>query len=46
MDGIQGDMMAEIENEKINEFKNDDLKDLFLSVGGLQVIFRISFRLQ
>ena len=29
-------MMAEIENEKIHEFKKDDLKDLFC----LLVVFR------
>lgn len=32
MDGIQGDMMVEIEYKEIHEFEKDDLKDLFLSV--------------
>jgi GNAT superfamily N-acetyltransferase len=32
MDGIQGDMMVEIEYKEIHEFEKDDLKELFLSV--------------
>ena len=36
MDGIQGDMMVEIEYKEIHEFEKDDLKDLFC----LLVVFR------
>ena len=33
MDGIQGGLMSEITYKEIHEFKKEDLKDLFLSVG-------------